>query len=54
MGIPITIRAPEGKSELGVKLINMVVSLLTVGSETWTKETVTATPCKSGVGFKLV
>lgn len=53
-GKPIWIMAFEGKSLFGMKDIDRVVCPNTTGLSTVTKFTVTETPSRSGVGFKLV
>lgn len=54
LGNPISIWEPDGKSEPGKNPILKVVSLYTMGDATSATVTVTATPSRFGVGFKLV
>eukprot|EP00345_Euplotes_harpa_P015825 CAMPEP_0168353850 /NCGR_PEP_ID=MMETSP0213-20121227/23502_1 /TAXON_ID=151035 /ORGANISM="Euplotes harpa, Strain FSP1.4" /LENGTH=141 /DNA_ID=CAMNT_0008365551 /DNA_START=3393 /DNA_END=3817 /DNA_ORIENTATION=- len=53
-GIPISIKAFEGKSEFGLKPIDSFVSAYTTADATVATVTETATPSRSGVGFKPV
>lgn len=54
VGNPISIIAAEGRSDPGINPIVSVVFANTIAEATSTALTVTATPCKLGVGFNPV